>query len=97
MTAWSVTTLLINRIFLEYDPKTNQTSEKQQFLPFRAKGNGKTTLLRGQFATEKNLWIDLLDPNTEDRLLKNPSMLSEQVAALGPEVERIVFRAYSNA
>ena len=42
---------------------------------FGARATGKSTLLLDYFSNEKTLWIDLLDPELEDRLSTNPNML----------------------
>ncbi len=51
------------------------------FFLFGARGTGKTTFLRHFFATDKTLWIDLLDPELEHRYSIRPSELMEQVRA----------------
>lgn len=50
------------------------------FFLFGARGTGKTTLLNQRLPSEETLTIDLLDPDTEDRLSRHPAELSERLA-----------------
>ncbi len=53
------------------------------FFLFGARGTGKSTLLRNLFAGEQNiLWLDLLDPEQEDRYSRNPAELTQRLNAL---------------
>jgi len=56
-------------------------------LLFGARGTGKSTFLKHHFANKKVLWIDLLDPEQEDRYARRPAELAEQlhVMAVPPE------------
>lgn len=51
------------------------------FFLFGARGTGKSTFLKEYFNHSATLWIDLLDPEQEDRYARNPSELSQQIAA----------------
>src|SRR3989338_10149173 len=51
-------------------PLTSKT-----FFLFGARGTGKSTWLEKQFFTQNPFWIDLLDPDQEDRYLRNPKAL----------------------
>lgn len=57
---------------------------------FGARGTGKSTLLRQQFADKQVLWLDLLDPENEDRYARRPVELAEQLHALTPAPEWVV-------
>ncbi len=57
---------------------------------FGARGTGKSTLLRTWFAAGATLWIDLLDPEQEDRYARRPAELAEQLPALRPPPEWVV-------
>lgn len=48
---------------------------------FGARATGKSTLLRELFSREETLWIDLLDPELENRLTENPSLLKSMIQA----------------
>ncbi len=48
---------------------------KHSFFLFGARGTGKSTLLRHHFHDPTTLIIDLLIPEIEDRLIRNPSEL----------------------
>lgn len=51
------------------------------FLLFGPRGTGKSTFLRDCFAdVRKVLWLDLLDPEQEDRYSRRPNELSDQIA-----------------
>jgi uncharacterized protein len=55
--------------------------KSNSFFLFGARGTGKSTFLASFFAGEKVLWIDLLDSEIEDRYLRRPSDLRDQLAA----------------
>ncbi len=59
------------------------------FFLFGARGVGKSTLIRKAFDQQEAFWIDLLDASVEDRYLKNPALLLQEVRAL-PETTRYV-------
>ncbi len=42
---------------------------------FGARATGKSTLLKGFFSPKEAYWIDLLNPDLEDELIKNPQNL----------------------
>jgi predicted AAA+ superfamily ATPase len=70
------------------------TPPKGHFFLFGPRGTGKSTWLRRQFP--EALWIDLLDPAEERRLVARPESLRERVAGMkksGPividEVQRV--------
>ncbi len=52
------------------------------FFLFGARGTGKSTWLQQQFEKIPHLYIDLLDPDEEERLSKNYSSLLAQIAGL---------------
>jgi predicted AAA+ superfamily ATPase len=49
---------------------------------FGARGTGKSTFLRQQFINQQVLWLDLLNPEEEDRYARRPVELAEQLRAL---------------
>lgn len=53
----------------------------KSFFLFGARGTGKSTWLETQFFTQNPLWIDLLDPDQEDRYLRNPKSLELDILA----------------
>ncbi|MCL5260521.1 MAG: AAA family ATPase, partial [Gammaproteobacteria bacterium] len=65
-------------------------SQKQNLFVFGPRGVGKSTLLRTLFLTNSCLYLDLLNPEIEDRLIKNPSDLISMVKALPNETTHIV-------
>ena len=50
-------------------------------LLFGARGTGKSTLVRNTYGVDKNLYLDLLDPEEEDRLARHPNLLIALVDA----------------
>lgn len=57
---------------------------RRSFFLFGARGTGKSTLLRRRFSSERVLWIDLLDPEQEDRYARAPGLLAQEIAAAKP-------------
>jgi uncharacterized protein len=56
---------------------------------FGPRGSGKSTLIQNEFA-KKSLYIDLLDIETEDLLIQNPSELKNIVKKLGKKTSHII-------
>jgi predicted AAA+ superfamily ATPase len=67
-----------------------QPSGDRSFFLFGARGTGKTTFLRQWFSSKKFMWLDLLEPEQEDRYARRPQLLAEQVTALRNPVEWVV-------
>lgn len=65
-------------------------SGRRSFFLFGARGTGKTTYLRETFDPERTLYVDLLDPEEEDRYRRRPGRLESQVRALPPSVEWVL-------
>ena len=53
--------------------------KSNSFFLFGPRGTGKSFLLKQEFASSKTLWIDLLDPETEDRFSRHPSDLRNEI------------------
>ena len=64
--------------------------KSNSFFLFGARGTGKSTLLSIHLKDEKSLWFDLLDPEVDDRLQRNPNNLIEQIEAQKERVEWVV-------
>ena len=85
---------------MEYDPHIEgifsmfhrllQTTRNHSFFLFGARGTGKTTYIRDAFEPEASLYIDLLDPETEDAYRRTPRRLENQVRALPDAVEWVL-------
>ena len=58
--------------------------ESNSFFLFGARGTGKSTFLKDYFASEKVLWIDLLDPLQEEQYALHPNSLKEEIAQQEP-------------
>jgi len=59
------------------EPLTNRS-----FFLFGARGTGKTTWLQNQYLTDQDLYIDLLDDQTEERYSKQPGLLDSELNEL---------------
>jgi uncharacterized protein len=59
-----------------------KTTEQNSFFLFGARGTGKTTYIKDLFHGNNQLYIDLLDPISEDAYARNPRLLEEEVLAL---------------
>lgn len=57
---------------------------------FGARGTGKSSLLKELFSSTPALWVDLLDPDTEQQFLTAPSRLSELISAQAKLPEWVV-------
>ncbi|MCX6117643.1 MAG: AAA family ATPase [Proteobacteria bacterium] len=59
--------------------------KNHSFFLFGARGTGKTSLLRTSIPSEKTLWLDLLNQNTEDRYRSDPELLYSECKTTQPE------------
>lgn len=57
---------------------------------FGARSTGKSTLLRKTFSKTSSLWLNLLNPEEEDRLRRKPELLREMVQSLSGETTHVV-------
>ena len=71
-------------------PRFLQTTRRNSFFLFGARGTGKTTWMRDAFDPDTSLYLDLLDPEIEDLYRRNPGRLEQQVGALPDSVEWIL-------
>jgi predicted AAA+ superfamily ATPase len=61
------------------------------FFLFGARGTGKSTFIRNHFAgDEAVLWVDLLNPEEEDRYSRNPRELDERLDAASGKIRWVV-------
>ena len=69
-------------------------SQKHHYFLFGARGTGKSTFFLKQFfeglKPEQYFYVDLLDPEIEERLLSKPSLLFEWIDALPKQPQWIV-------
>ena len=56
--------------------------KSQSFFLFGARGTGKSTWLKTSFSKSDPLYVDLLHPDTEERLAKNPGVLLAEIEGL---------------
>lgn len=59
-------------------------------LLFGARGTGKSTLVRNTYGVDKNLYLDLLDPEEEDRLARHPNLLIALVDAMPEDAHYVI-------
>ena len=57
---------------------------------FGARGTGKTTFIKRMYDTKNSLYIDLLDPETEDNYRRNPGRLEREITALPASVRWVL-------
>ena len=67
-----------------------QVSRGNSFFLFGARGTGKTTYIGEAFDPDAALYLDLLDPEVEDRYRRSPGRLDNEVRALPAAVEWIL-------
>lgn len=64
--------------------------EKNSYFLFGARGTGKTTLLHQRYPDRTSHYIDLLDPETEERLSRDPKDLERRIRALPVSTARVI-------
>jgi predicted AAA+ superfamily ATPase len=62
----------------------------RSFFLFGARNTGKSTLLKHTFGEEDALWIDLLDPDQEDRYSREPLTFKQEVMALKEKTKYVI-------
>lgn len=71
-------------------PRLLTLPSDHSLLLFGARGTGKSTLIERQFDHEISLWLNLLDPEVEDRFARHPNELQALVSALPAEKTHVV-------
>ena len=66
------------------------TSDSNSFFLFGPRGAGKTSFLKAHYSSKHTLWIDLLDPELEDRFTRSPNQLLAEIEAFKPRPEWVV-------
>ena len=64
--------------------------ESHSFFLFGARGTGKSTYVKTLCYNQDTLFIDLLNPEEENTLLKKPNVLVERIQAYGQNLNRVV-------
>ncbi|HKY69261.1 MAG TPA: AAA family ATPase, partial [Gammaproteobacteria bacterium] len=62
----------------------------RSFFLFGARNTGKSTLLKHIFGSKNTLWLDLLDPELEDRYSREPISFKQEVLALDEDVKYVI-------
>lgn len=63
---------------------------QRSFFLFGARGTGKSTLLGAVLPREESRVFNLLDPDTEERLARDPGSFQREVLALDPSIRWVV-------
>ena len=63
-------------------------SPSNSFFILGPRGSGKSTLIKQRYS-KNSLYIDLLDPQTEDRYRLNPSLLKQELAGQ-PRIKKVI-------
>lgn len=72
-------------------PRLINPLKTTSFFLFGARGTGKSTFLRQHFPQDETvMWIDLLDPEQEDRLSRSPRELAERLEAASGKIQWVV-------
>jgi predicted AAA+ superfamily ATPase len=71
-------------------PRLLKLPQNESFFLFGARNTGKSTLLHKCFSATTSLWVDLLDPEEEDRFSRNPNELKEIVLAMSSEITHVI-------
>ena len=67
-----------------------RVSRRNSLFLFGARGTGKTTYIGEAFDADASWYVDLLDPEVEDRYRRSPGRLEGEVRALPAAVEWIL-------
>ncbi|MCY4127914.1 MAG: ATP-binding protein [Gammaproteobacteria bacterium] len=67
-----------------------RTTSQSSFFLFGARGTGKTTYIKQTFDPDTSLYLDLLDPVTEDTYRRTPQRLEQEVHALPDGVDWVL-------
>lgn len=67
-----------------------QLPASQSFFLFGARNTGKSTLLKHIFQVKKCLWLDLLDPELEERYIRDPNSFKQEVLGVDDIVTHVI-------
>lgn len=71
-------------------PRLLKLPKLQSYFLFGPRNTGKSTLINGNYLTNNSITFDLLDPQLEDRFVRNPSELTNIVKALPEEIKYVI-------
>jgi uncharacterized protein len=75
---------------MKYLKRLLQLPVSHGFFLFGARNTGKSTLLKHVFDNKKCLWLDLLDPDLEERYAREPMSFKQEVLALDNRIKYVV-------
>lgn len=75
---------------MKFTKRLLELPKARSFFLFGARNTGKSTLLKHTFGTKEALWIDLLDPDLEDRYSRDPNSFKHEVMALDEKTSYVI-------
>jgi predicted AAA+ superfamily ATPase len=75
---------------MQYVKRGLHLPASRSFFLFGARNTGKSTLLRHAFGNQPCLWLDLLDPDLEERYSREPISFKQEVAGLDNAVQYVI-------
>lgn len=75
---------------MEYVNRLLQLPLSRNFFLFGARNTGKSTLLRHFFNKKTSFWIDLLNPDEEERYARDPMSFKQEVLALNEQIKYVI-------
>ncbi len=75
---------------MKYINRLLQLPLSRNFFLFGARNTGKSTLLKHVFGEKEVMWIDLLDPDSEDRYSRVPNQFKQEILALDSTTQYVV-------
>lgn len=64
--------------------------KSNSFFLFGARGTGKTSFLENYYMSPNTLWVDLLDPEKEDRFTRTPNQLASEIEGFRGKLDWVV-------
>ena len=71
-------------------PRLLKLPKNRSLFLFGARNTGKSTLLQQVFTHEKSIWINLLEPSTEELMAINPDELRAIVLGASPKITHVI-------
>jgi predicted AAA+ superfamily ATPase len=75
---------------MKYKNRALTIPKNRNLFLFGARNTGKSTLLKHTFNNQNCFWVNLLNPDLEEKYSRNPNSLAQEILALEPEVEHII-------
>lgn len=75
---------------MKFKKRLLQLPLARNFFLFGARNTGKSTLLKNIFAKKDSLWLDLLNPDLENRYARDPISFKQEILALDDNVQYVI-------